>query len=265
MTNTSRQVFDQVSLDELLHFGEVEGTDEPDTNSRDPVPASDDGESIGNCPFCQRLFMILWLKGANFTLTTVDMKRAPEVLKDLAPGSQPPFLLYNGEVRTDTNKIEEFLEDTLAPPQYPKMCTRYKESNTAGNDIFHKFSAYVKNPNPSMNDLLERNFLKSLMKLDQYLRSPLPHELDQKPNITVSERRYLDGNKLTLADCNLLPKLHIVKVVCRKYRDFEIPPSLSGLKRYLDNASTQDEFINTCPADVEILLAYHSVAQYLRK
>ncbi|MGH0160942.1 UNVERIFIED_CONTAM: hypothetical protein FKN15_044125 [Acipenser sinensis] len=119
--------------------------------------ASDDGESIGNCPFCQRLFMILWLKGANFTLTTVDMKRAPEVLKDLAPGSQPPFLLYNGEVRTDTNKIEEFLEDTLAPPQYPKMCTRYKESNTAGNDIFHKFSAYVKNPNPSMNDCESRN------------------------------------------------------------------------------------------------------------
>lgn len=116
--------------------------------------------------------MILWLKGVNFTLTTVDMKRwvmwdvwfmslctsghlwglmytlrfhirttgtkffyktklswywqydyllhlfrAPEVLKDLAPGSQPPFLIYNGEVRTDTNKIEEFLEETLAPPQ----------------------------------------------------------------------------------------------------------------------------------------------------
>jgi len=44
--------------------------------------------------------------------------RAPEVLKDLAPGSQPPFLIYNEEVRTDTNKIEEFLEETLAPPQW---------------------------------------------------------------------------------------------------------------------------------------------------
>ena len=44
--------------------------------------------------------------------------RAPEVLKDLAPGSQPPFLIYNEEVRTDTNKIEEFLEEALAPPQW---------------------------------------------------------------------------------------------------------------------------------------------------
>lgn len=37
--------------------------------------ASIDAESVGNCPFCQRLFMILWLKGVDFTLTTVDMTR----------------------------------------------------------------------------------------------------------------------------------------------------------------------------------------------
>lgn len=28
----------------------------------------------------------------------------------------------------------------------------------------------------------------------------------------VSQRKFLDGNELTLADCNLLPKLHIVQV-----------------------------------------------------
>uniref|UniRef100_A0A4W5M969 Chloride intracellular channel protein 2 n=1 Tax=Hucho hucho TaxID=62062 RepID=A0A4W5M969_9TELE len=229
------------------------------------IKASDDGESVGNCPFCQRLFMILWLKGANFTLTTVDMKRAPEVLKDLAPGSQPPFLIFGEEVRTDTNKIEEFLEEALAPPQYPKLCCRYKESNGAGDDIFHKFSAYIKNPNPGLNDMLEKKFLKSLMKLDQYLLTPLPHELDQNPDARQYSRHYLDGNSLSLADCNLLPKLNIVKVVCRKYRDFEIPVALTGLTRYLTKANQQDEFRYTCPKDSEILLAYHSVAKYLNK
>lgn len=229
------------------------------------IKASDDGEGVGNCPFCQRLFMILWLKGVNFTLTTVDMKRAPEVLKDLAPGSQPPFLICNEEVRTDTNKIEEFLEETLAPPQYPKLCCRYKESNTAGDDIFHKFSAYIKNPNPGLNDMLEKKFLKSLMKLDQYLQTPLPYELDHKPDSSVSKRDYLDGNTLSLADCNLLPKLHIVKVVCKKYREFEIPTALASLCRYLAKAYERDEFRHTCPNDSEILLAYHSVAKYLNK
>ncbi|KAL7376655.1 hypothetical protein ABVT39_012760 [Epinephelus coioides] len=229
------------------------------------IKASDDGESVGNCPFCQRLFMILWLKGANFTLTTVDMKRAPDQLKALAPGSQPPFLIYNGEVKTDTNKIEEFLEETLAPPQYPKLCCRYKESNGAGEDIFQKFSAYVKNPRPEFNEMQEKKFLSSLVKLNWYLETPLPHELDQKPNATVSSRLYLDGDSLTLADCNLLPKLNIVKVVCKKYRDFDIPTELKGLTRYLDNAYKQDEFRYTCPNDSEILIAYHAVAKYLNK
>lgn len=50
------------------------------------------------------------------------------------------------------------------------------------------------------------------MKLDQYLLTPLPHELDQNPDSAQSARHYLDGNSLSLADCNLLPKLHIVKV-----------------------------------------------------
>lgn len=44
--------------------------------------------------------------------------RKPEILKDLAPGAQPPFLLCGTEVKTDTNKIEEFLEEKLCPPKY---------------------------------------------------------------------------------------------------------------------------------------------------
>lgn len=229
------------------------------------VKASSDAESVGNCPFCQRLFMILWLKGVIFTLTTVDMKRAPDVLKALAPGSQPPFLIYNDEVKTDTNKIEEFLEETLAPPEYPKLCCRYKESNAAGEDIFLKFSAYIKNANPGLNNSLERNFLKTLLKLNNYLETPLPDELDKNPNVTESKRLFLDGDELTLADCNLLPKLNIVKVVCKEYRDFSIPSELKSLKRYLDNAYKQDQFRYTCPNDEEILFAYKSVAKYLAK
>ncbi|XP_024918620.1 chloride intracellular channel protein 3 isoform X2 [Cynoglossus semilaevis] len=207
--------------------------------------------------------MILWLKGVDFTLTTVDMTRTPDALKALAPGSQPPFLICNGEVKTDTNKIEEFLEETLAPPHYKKLCCRYKESNGAGEDIFRKFSAYIKNPNPSLNDMLENKFLVTLVKLDKYLETPLPHELDQNPNANTSTRLYLDGDSLSLADCNLLPKLHIVKVVCMEYRKFDIPPQLKGLTRYLTNAYKQDEFRYTCPRDSEILLAYRSVAKYL--
>ena len=63
----------------------------------------------------------------------------------------------------------------------------------------------------------EKNLLREFKRLNVYLNSPLPEEIDHnsRENITVSKRKFLDGNRLTLADCNLLPKLHVIKV--RRY------------------------------------------------
>ncbi|MBN3297479.1 CLIC2 protein, partial [Amia calva] len=204
--------------------------------------------------------MVLWLKGVKFTVTTVDMKKKPDELKDLAPGTNPPFLLYNGELKTDFLKIEEFLEQTLAPPSYPRLSPLNKESFDVGSDIFAKFSAFIKN-NPA-NKNHEKALLREFQRLDDYLNSPLPEEID--PNSTedllVSNRKFLDGNQLTLADCNLLPKLHIIKIAAKKYCDFDIPAQFTGVWRYLGNAYERDEFKHTCPANGEIERAYLSVA-----
>ncbi|XP_046886857.1 chloride intracellular channel protein 5a [Hypomesus transpacificus] len=247
-------------------------TDSATEDEKDPdielfVKAGSNGESIGNCPFSQRLFMILWLKGVVFNVTTVDLKRKPADLHNLAPGTHPPFLTFDGEVRTDVNKIEEYLEEMLAPPRYPKLAAKQRESNTAGNDIFAKFSAYVKNTKPQNNAVLERSLNKALSKLDEYLVSPLPEEPrgGHAGAGGGSTRRYLDGDELTLADCNLLPKLHVVKVVAKRYRNYEIPSELRGVWRYLGNAYSRDEFTNTCAADAEIELAYQDVAKRLGK
>ncbi|XP_029463043.1 chloride intracellular channel protein 2 isoform X2 [Rhinatrema bivittatum] len=227
------------------------------------VKAGLDGENIGNCPFCQRLFMVLWLKGVKFNVTTVDMTRKPEELKDLAPGTNPPFLLFNRELKTDFIKIEEFLEQTLAPPRYPHLSPKSKESFDVGSDIFAKFSAYIKNTRKEANINFEKALLKEFKRLDNYLNTPLPDEIDHHSTeeVLISERKYLDGNRLTLADCNLLPKLHIIKIAAKKYRGFEIPKEMSGVWRYLNNAYARDEFSHTCPADKEIERTYASVAK----
>uniref|UniRef100_A0A3B3SVT3 Chloride intracellular channel protein 2 n=2 Tax=Paramormyrops kingsleyae TaxID=1676925 RepID=A0A3B3SVT3_9TELE len=224
------------------------------------VKAGHDGQKVGNCPFCQRLFMVLWLKGVKFTVTTVDMKKKPAELKDLAPGTNPPFLLYNGELKTDFIKIEDFLETMLAPPRYPHLSPQNKESFDVGADIFAKFSAYIKNsPN---NQYQETALLREFKRLDDYLNTPLPEEIHQNAtkNIIVSDRKFLDGNRLTLADCNLLPKLHVIKIASKKFCGFEIPVQFTGVWRYLRNAYERDEFTQTCPADVEIEMTYLNVA-----
>lgn len=62
---------------------------------------------------------------------------------------------------------------------------------------------------------LEKALLREFQRLDVYLNTPLPEEIDQDSveDIAVSKRKFLDGDHLTLADCNLLPKLHIIKVM----------------------------------------------------
>ncbi|MGH0178640.1 UNVERIFIED_CONTAM: hypothetical protein FKN15_078101 [Acipenser sinensis] len=45
------------------------------------------------------------------------VSKKPADLQNLAPGTHPPFITFNGEVKTDVNKIEEFLEDVLSPPK----------------------------------------------------------------------------------------------------------------------------------------------------
>ncbi|XP_075950447.1 uncharacterized protein LOC142952551 isoform X1 [Anarhichas minor] len=230
------------------------------------VKAGSDGESIGNCPFSQRLFMILWLKGVIFNVTTVDLKRKPADLQDLAPGTNPPFVTFNGEVKVDVNKIEEFLEEKLIPPRYPRLAPKHPEANTAGIDVFAKFSAYIKNPRKDTNDALEKTLLKSLRRLDDFLRTPLPEEIDADASgdLPESSRSFLDGSELTLADCNLLPKLHILKVVAKKYRGFEIPAEMTGVWRYLNCAYQREEFTSTCPAEREIHFAYLDVAKQIK-
>lgn len=65
---------------------------------------------------------------------------------------------------------------------------------------------------------LEKGLNKALAKLDKYLMEPLPEEVDAgHRGRDESNRKYLDGEELTLADCNLLPKLHVVKVTCSGY------------------------------------------------
>uniref|UniRef100_A0A673L4C1 Chloride intracellular channel protein n=1 Tax=Sinocyclocheilus rhinocerous TaxID=307959 RepID=A0A673L4C1_9TELE len=210
------------------------------TKIRSSATAGHDGENVGNCPFCQRLFMVLWLKGVKFTVTTVDMRKKPEELKDLAPGTNPPFLLYNGTLKTDFIKIEEFLETTLAPPRYCACLLAH---------VMPYQTYWLHFDKKNFSVVHEKALLREFKRLDDYLNTPLQDELDQ--NISESKRKFLDGNRLTLADCNLLPKLHVIK-----YCNFEIPAQFTGVWRYLQNAYEREEFSQTCPAEIEIEKAY---------
>uniref|UniRef100_A0A8C6IGI6 Uncharacterized protein n=1 Tax=Mus spicilegus TaxID=10103 RepID=A0A8C6IGI6_MUSSI len=61
---------------------------------------------------------------------------------------------------------------------------------------------------------LNGGLLKTLQKRDEYVNPPL--DKNSMEDVKFSTYRFLDSDKMTLADCDLLPKLHIVKVVVRQ-------------------------------------------------
>ena len=109
--------------------------------------------------------------------------------------------------------------------------------------------------------------MKTLQKLDEYLNPPLPDEIDENSleDIKFSTYRFLDSDEMTLADCDLLPKLHIVKVVAKKYCNFDIPKGMTGIWRYLTSAYSRDEFTSACPSEKKVEIAYSDVTKRLTK
>ena len=95
---------------------------------------------------------------------------------------------------------------------------------------------------------LEGGLTKALKKLDDYLNTPLPEEIDadtRGDDEKGSRRKFLDGDELTLADCNLLPKLHVVKV---RALYLPVPPRSTSSKAQV---SCEDETRTGPPADGE--------------
>jgi glutathionyl-hydroquinone reductase len=64
------------------------------------------------------------------------------------------------------------------------------------------------------------------------------------------------GPNLTRADCYLLPTLQHIRVAGKAYKGFEIPTELRFIWRYLKNAYSMDAFLESCPADREIITHY---------
>jgi len=66
---------------------------------------------------------------------------------------------------------------------------------------------------------LMKRYVLELAKLDAFLKTSL--------DASQESRLFLDGDRMTLADCNILPKLQVALVAGKKLHDFDLP-NVSG-------------------------------------
>ena len=60
---------------------------------------------------------------------------------------------------------------------------------------------------------------------------------------------FLSGNSMSHLDCEILPKLHHLRVAASVLKGYNIPASLSSLWRYLHQGYNSQVFSRSCPPD----------------
>ena len=103
---------------------------------------------------------------------------------------------------------------------------------------------YMKNRNKDLEEKYQNAMLDEFKKLNNFLDS------------VNSPGKYLDGDELKHPDCDILPKVYQARIALRKYKNFEIPDYLPGLKAYLDAAEEDPAFKSSCPPDDAIIEAW---------
>ena len=68
--------------------------------------------------------------------------------------------------------------------------------------------------------------------------------------------RYLLGESMTEYDCELMPRLHHIRIAGAALAHASIPESMTSLWSYMLTAYRTAAFIESCPADQDIIQHY---------
>ncbi|XP_045600432.1 chloride intracellular channel exl-1 [Procambarus clarkii] len=229
------------------------------------IKAGVDGERMGACPFCQRVFMVLLIKSQHnllrFKVITVNPAKPPPEFKALGL-KHVPALIQGDDGYDALDDIIQYIDT-----KFPGGGLEYNspDADLATKDFFSKFCFYIKavNQDPSkLDQALEKlnNFLEKCTLITNGVTNGdtnHQHNGDEEDNHQEAPVQYMCGNHLTHLDCEVLPKLQHLRVAAKALKDYDIPTNLRGFWRYLHAAYTHPVFVKTCPCDQEIILHWH--------
>ena len=181
-----------------------------------------------DCPFCQKVRVVLAEKDLEFEKVLVDLRKqeqkAPEFLR-LNPYGKVPVLVDEDEVIYDSTIINEYLEE-----EYP--LPRLMPEDSQGR-------AKVR----LLEDYCDNSFIPPTTMLLAQLRKPEAERDTQRVEQAREELRrclyhlrdhldgseYLVGPEFTLADASFAPRMMVIGRL-----GFEFEPALAPVQAWLD-------------------------------
>lgn len=198
------------------------------------LKAGPDGQLIGDCPFAQFVRLVLEEKGLDYELKPTTQETKPQWLVDNYDGKMPA-LRHRKECYVDSEVIAEYLDFFFPNPPLQTKKNHMREAGAALDGFFPSFSKYMKHTPDGDEE-------------DQELKADLEASLQRvQDQLVHSGGPYLTGERLTLLDLSLAPKLYHLQTGLSAFKDnaIVIPQQFSQIGQYMDTVFQRDSFQKT--------------------
>uniref|UniRef100_A0A5S6Q8K6 Chloride intracellular channel exc-4 n=1 Tax=Trichuris muris TaxID=70415 RepID=A0A5S6Q8K6_TRIMR len=218
-----------------------------------------DNRRIGACLFCQEFWMELYAL-YEINLVRVEVKTVnvnSEPFKRSFLGALPPILVEPDKelMYTDNREIERrifHIAKEFSVPLFEKDITVDKSIES----LYRNFKVFLK----AKTDYMRENYQVSYAGVPSPVVPAHNKLVEQLTSIDklLAQRstRYLVGSTMTMYDCELMPRLHHIRIAGQHLCAFEIPHTLVHLWNYMLTAYRTAAFIESCPADQDINYHY---------
>jgi glutathione S-transferase len=196
--------------------------------------AGPDGKSIGDCPFCHAIRMVLEEKGLEYTLVPATQETKPNWLIESYDGKLPA-LRHQKECYVESNVIVAYLEFFFPSPL--KDGEGVHEEAAAA--LFPAVAKYLKHT-PDGNDQ-DAELLQNLETVLQDLQSHL------------EGKTFWCGDDFSVQDCRLAPQLYILQTCLKAFKSnaLDIAKTFPAVQAYTEALVARPSFQATlCPESV---------------
>ncbi|KAJ3676651.1 hypothetical protein LUZ60_004063 [Juncus effusus] len=195
-------------------------------------------DSLGDCPFCQRVLMTLEEKKVPYELKLVDLTNKPDWFLKINPDGKVPVYKDGDEKWVpDSDIISQILEEKypqpslLVPPEY----------SAVGSKIFPCFIKFLKSKDS--DDGTKQSLLAELRSFDDHLKEHGP---------------FVNGENISAIDMSIAPKLYHMEVALGHFKAWKVPESLTYVHAYMKLIFNRESFIKTKAAEEHMIASWAS-------
>ncbi|KAI1717928.1 chloride intracellular channel exc-4 [Ditylenchus destructor] len=217
-----------------------------------------DQHRVGACLFCQEYWMelyTLFLTGI-VRVEVLIVNLNSEACKNKFLGAQPPMLEESsGIMYSDNREIESrifqlaqdcnialFEKDDVVEKQIDNLYRNFKLFSIRMVDLGKNRPLSIDALPPDL-DAVYKKYVEKLVNINKLL-------------CERNTRYLLSDVTVTQYDCELMPRLHHIRIAGSALLNFEIPHELTHLWKYILTAYKTPAFVESCPADQDIIRHY---------